>query len=77
MLYFTPVPSKVNKINMFAVLTELILPGTDDQQETKIPTLTLFLICYGNTTSKERYSDTLLYEQKIIENEGRKPELLF
>lgn len=68
MQYFTPVPSEVNKINMFAVLTELILLGTDDQQETKIPTFTLFLICYGNTTNPQRevHSDTLLYEQKSI-----------
>lgn len=58
MQYFTPVPSKVNKINMFAVLTELILLGTDDQQETKIPSFTLFLICYGNTIFKERYTVT-------------------
>lgn len=58
MKYFTPVPSEVNKINMFAILTELILLGTDDQQETKIPSFTLFLICYGNTIPKERYTVT-------------------
>ena len=58
MKYFTPVPSEVNKINMFATLTELILLGTDDQQETKIPSFTLFLICYGNTIPKERYTVT-------------------